>query len=143
MRAFPRLRSRERFFSRAKPRSRKVFETTDEHGITRIFLRQSIFATSRPCARIFTLPTKENFVSHTKRPAAKISLRSHKLHVESDRSVTSPVLFFFARSREAAKFSESRMNTESHGFFYGKVFFFRVLASLRENVKSCVKSNFA
>jgi len=89
------------FFFRAKPLSREVFGTTDEHGITRIFFTAKyFFATSRLCVRIFTLPTKENFVSHTKRPAAKISLRSHKLHVESDRSVTSPVLFF---SREAAK----------------------------------------
>ena len=51
--------------------------------------------------------------------------------------------FFF--SRKAAKprsFWEPRINTESHGFFYGKVFFC-VFAFLRENFKLWVASHFA
>ena len=138
--AFPQLRSRERFFFAQSRKAAKFSEprmNTESHGF---FLRQNIFRVLASLRENLCSTRERKFCFARERPAAKISLRSHKLHVESDRSVTSPVLFFFARSREVFG------TTDEHGItriFLRQSIFFRVLASLRENVKSCVKSNFA
>ena len=66
-----------------------------------------------------------------------VSARSNKNYLFGKNNLT--VRFFF--HAKPLSFGEPRMNTESHGFFYGKVFFC-VLASLRGNLCSTRERKF-
>jgi len=67
--AFLRLRSRERFFFSRQ--AVKFWGTTDEHGITRIFLRQSIFLRLGVFARESLLYLRKKILLRTGTPCGE------------------------------------------------------------------------